>query len=163
MKYNFGTHQHAISYKRCMQWRQVYSLVNQRPLQWHHDECHGVSNHHQLDCLLSRLFRRTSKKTPKLRFTGLCEGNPPVTGRFPSQRASDAENVSIWWRHHVGAVITFRPISNICYMGAWIKILLMSCSEMFSKIVVHSFHLGCLSFTSFFFLKSRHEAVFCEI
>ena len=32
---------------------------------------------------------------------GLCEGNPPVTGGFPSQRASNAENVSIWWRHHV--------------------------------------------------------------
>ena len=40
------------------------------------------------------------KKTLKLRVTGLCEGNPPVTGGFPSQRASDAENVSIWWRHH---------------------------------------------------------------
>ena len=35
------------------------------------------------------------------RATGLCEGNPvTMTGRFPSQRASNAENVSIWWRHH---------------------------------------------------------------
>ena len=40
------------------------------------------------------------KKTSKLRITGICEGNPPVTGGFPSQRASNAENVSIWWRHH---------------------------------------------------------------
>ena len=39
-------------------------------------------------------------KTSKLRATGLCEGNAPVTGEFPAQRASDAENVSIWWRHH---------------------------------------------------------------
>ena len=23
------------------------------------------------------------------------------TGEFPAQRASNAENVSIWWRHHV--------------------------------------------------------------
>ena len=22
------------------------------------------------------------------------------TGEFPAQRASNAENVSIWWRHH---------------------------------------------------------------
>ena len=29
----------------------------------------------------------------------LCEGNPPVTGGFPSQRVSNAENVSFWWRH----------------------------------------------------------------
>ena len=24
-----------------------------------------------------------------------------VTGEFPAQMASNAENVSIWWRHHV--------------------------------------------------------------
>ena len=30
----------------------------------------------------------------------LCAGNSPVTGEFPAQRASNAENVSIWWRHH---------------------------------------------------------------
>ena len=29
-----------------------------------------------------------------------CEGNPPVTGGFPSQRASNVENISIWWHHH---------------------------------------------------------------
>ena len=23
-----------------------------------------------------------------------------ITGEFPAQRASNAENVSIWWRHH---------------------------------------------------------------
>ena len=28
-------------------------------------------------------------------------GNSPVTGEFPAQRASNAENVSIWWCHHV--------------------------------------------------------------
>ena len=32
--------------------------------------------------------------------TGLYEGNSPVTSEFPAQRASNAENVSIWWRHH---------------------------------------------------------------
>ena len=50
---------------------------------------------------LNRLFRRRSKKTSKLRVTGLCSGNSSVTGGFPSQRASNAENVSIWWRFHV--------------------------------------------------------------
>ena len=29
------------------------------------------------------------------------EGNSPVTGEFSTQRASKAENSSIWWRHHV--------------------------------------------------------------
>ena len=28
-----------------------------------------------------------------------CERNPPVTGGFPSQRAINAENVSMSWRH----------------------------------------------------------------
>ena len=28
-------------------------------------------------------------------------GNSPGTGEFPAQMASNAENVSIWWRHHV--------------------------------------------------------------
>ena len=27
-------------------------------------------------------------------------GNSPVTGEFPAHMASNAENVSIWWRHH---------------------------------------------------------------
>ena len=47
---------------------------------------HHVSNHQNLHCLLNRLFWRTSKKASKLRVTGLCEWNPPVTGGFPSQR-----------------------------------------------------------------------------
>ena len=70
-------------------------------LQWHHNERDGVSNHQPHDCLLNRSFRRRSKKTTKLCVTGLCTGNSPVTGEFPAQTASNAENVSIWWRHHV--------------------------------------------------------------
>ena len=70
------------------------------PLQWRHNERYGVSNHRHLHCLLNRLFRRWSKNSSKLHVTGLCERNPPVTGGFPSQRASDAENVSISLRHN---------------------------------------------------------------
>ena len=70
-------------------------------LQWRNNEHDSVSNHQPHDCLLNRLFRRRSKKTSKLRVTGLCEGNSPVTDDFPTQRVSNAENVSIWWRHHV--------------------------------------------------------------
>ena len=61
------------------------------PLQWRHNERDGVSNHRRLGCLLNHLFRRRLKKTSKLRVTGLYEGNSPVTGEFPTQRASDAE------------------------------------------------------------------------
>ena len=40
------------------------------------------------------------KKTSKLRVTGLCAGNSPVTGEVPAQMVSNAENVSIWGRLH---------------------------------------------------------------
>ena len=69
-------------------------------LQWRHNGRGGVSNHQAHDYLPNRLFGRRTKKTSKPRVTGLCEGNPPVTGGFPSQSASNADNISIWWRHH---------------------------------------------------------------
>ena len=74
--------------------------LNPRKLRWRHNGCDSVSNHRPRHCLLSRLFRRRSKKTSKLRVTGLCAGNSPGTGDFSAQMASYAENVSIWWRHH---------------------------------------------------------------
>ena len=37
-----------------------------------------------------------------------CAGNSPETGEFPAQMASSAENVSIWWRHHVSTLLTFN-------------------------------------------------------
>ena len=70
-----------------------------RSLRWRHNGCHGVSNHQPHHYLLNRLFRCRSKKTSKLRVIGLCVGNSPVTGEFFAQMASNAENVSIWWRH----------------------------------------------------------------
>ena len=74
---------------------------------WHHNEHDGISNDRHLGCLL-RLFKRTSKKTSKLCVTGLCERNSPGTGEFPSQRASSAKNVSIWWRHHESMQQTWK-------------------------------------------------------
>ena len=59
-----------------------------------------------------------ANETPKLRVTGLCTGNSPVTGEFPAKRACNEENVSIWWRHHspwVGSLTTFVvSIPQIC-------------------------------------------------
>ena len=54
-------------------------------LRWRQNECEDVSNHQPHDCVLNRLFRRSSEKTSKLRVTGLCA----------------AEKVSVSWRHHV--------------------------------------------------------------
>ena len=52
-------------------------------LQWRHNERDGDSKHQPHECLLKRLFGQRSKKISKLRVTGLCEGNSPVTGEFP--------------------------------------------------------------------------------
>ena len=67
----------------------VLTLIS---LRWRHNEPDGVSNHQPYDCLHKRLFSPASLT---------CEGNSPVTGEFLAQRASNAENVSIWWRHHM--------------------------------------------------------------
>ena len=68
-------------------------------LQWGHNACNGISNHWHLDCLFNCLFRCRSKKTSKLCITGLCEGYPPVTGVFPSKRASNMD-VVFWFKFH---------------------------------------------------------------
>ena len=74
----------------------VMSSAILNALQWRQNGHAGVSNHRCLNCLLSSLFRRRSKKTSKLRFTGLCEGNPPGTGEFPSQRTSNVQKCFHW-------------------------------------------------------------------
>ena len=92
-------------------------------LQWRHNDRNGVSNHHRLHWLLKDLFGRKSKKTSKLRITGLCAGKSPVTDEFPAQKASDAENVSIWWRHHEhGLILILAWISTRMASKVWDEI-----------------------------------------
>ena len=123
------------------------------PLQWRHNARNGVSNHQPHDCLRNRLFRCRSRKTSKLRVTGLCVRgihrwpvNSP-TVEFPAQMASNAENDSIWWRHHaipatkLQAYIVFMPgivwfaIIEIMALYWWViscyVICDMICDEMF--------------------------------
>ena len=54
-----------------------------------------------LTIVYSTVYSDADKKTSKLRVTGVCVENSPGTGEFPAQMASNVENVSIWWRHHV--------------------------------------------------------------
>ena len=51
-------------------------------------------------------------KTSKLRVTGLCAANSPVTSEFPAQKANNAENVSIWWRHHDFFIMPYTHYSS---------------------------------------------------
>ena len=68
--YRYGVIRKNI-YNFCRNWRGFF------PLRWRHNEHDGVSNHQHHGCLLNRLFRRRSKKTTKLRVTGLCVGISP--------------------------------------------------------------------------------------
>ena len=86
----------------CKKKRVTYNTI--RPwwltLHWRHNGHDGVSNHQPHDSLLNCLFRSRLKQTSKLCVIGLCAGNSPVTGEFTAQKASNAENGSVWWRHH---------------------------------------------------------------
>ena len=98
-------HNHII---HCQCWRTRGGKMNRRfafntlqELQRRHNERDGVSNHQPHDCFLNRSLRFRSKKTSKLRATGLCAGNSPVTGEFLAQwpvtpKMSPFDDVIIW-------------------------------------------------------------------
>ena len=69
-------------------------------LRWRHNGRDSVSYHQPRACT-QPFIQAQIKENIKLRVTSLCGGNSPVTGEFPAQIASNAENVPIWWRHHV--------------------------------------------------------------
>ena len=50
---------------------------------WRHNDHDGASNHQPHGCLLNRLFGRKSKKTSKLRVTGLCVGTSTGPANSP--------------------------------------------------------------------------------
>ena len=52
-------------------------------------------DHQPRHCLFNLFIQAQIKENIKLRLTGLCAGNLPVTGEFSAQMASNAENVSI--------------------------------------------------------------------
>ena len=79
-------------------------------LQLRHTERESVSNYRRLFCLLNCLFKRRPKKTSKLRVTGFCEGNSPVTSELPARKASNAENVTF-----DDVIMLRRPIMAMCF------------------------------------------------
>ena len=43
-------------------------------------------------------------------------GNPSVTGGIPSQRASNADNGSIWWRRHDAYIRCAYPCYHVLFV-----------------------------------------------
>ena len=125
-RYIHKIHGSIVTYESRIQtdfyiWQTLYHIVLWRnivpgnSLQWRYNGRDSVSNHQPHDCLLNRLFRRRSKKTSKLRVTGLCVGNSPVTGEFPAQMASNAEmfsfdDVIVNTRDQIEFIIKFSSV-----------------------------------------------------
>ena len=123
----------------------VTKMPYQVTLQWRHNGRDTVSNHLPHDCLLNRLFRRRSKKTSKLRVTGLCAGNSPGTGEFPAQMASNAENVCIWWRHHESLRLLHSKCSLI-NIAEFVALFIAGLEELFQSASTVSLHYNSVQY-----------------
>ena len=126
-------------------------------LQWRYNERDGVSDHQPHDCLLNHLFGCRSEKTSKLQVTGLCAGNSPVTGEFPAQRASNAENVSIRRRHHdLGWCI--YPSVDIDKFTAWevITPLTYNAESWWSKSTTKLYFMTQIFCLFYIWISFRH-------
>ena len=101
---HYYTHR-CLSTKRC----------KAATLQWRHNERDSVSNHQPHQCLLivySSADHRKHQSSASLAFV-----RGPVNS--PHKFASNAENVSIWWRHHetvVGRQQAQRPVFVYIWM-----------------------------------------------
>ena len=95
----------------------------------------------KIDYLFNSLFRLTTKSKSKPRISVPLWGNPPTTGGFPSQRATNVENVSMSWRHHVQRDNSW----TVHPRDSW------SCTY-----IMHS--LYCASGTTWLFLTSPRSA-----
>ena len=91
---------------RCLEIKEVpwnYSLL------WRHSGHSSVSNHQPHGCLLNRLFNRRSKKTTKLRGTGLCVENSPGPVNSP----------------HKGPVTRkMFPFDDVIMLGSTVELLM---------------------------------------
>ena len=107
----------------CLAYYQFLGVV----LQWRPNGLDGVSDHQPYDCLLSRLFSHRSKKASKLRITGLCAGNSPVTGEFPhkgpvTRKMFPFDDVIMAWAHinQVMNLVSAPWLELSCkYSGDW--------------------------------------------
>ena len=103
---------HSIQYDDVMTWKHC---PHYRPftLQWRHFEHDGVSIYQPHECSPSRLLRRRSKKTAKLRVAGLCAGNSPVTKIcLHGSLVYSPPKRSIIWTFGVNFVVALNKLLN---------------------------------------------------
>ena len=130
---------------------QVEHLVN-TTLQWRHNGRDSVANQQHHDCLLNRLFRRRSKKTSKLRITGLCAGNSP--GKWPVTRKMFPfdDVIRITDGHRFPQKLTWRHCNGerrLCHL------LLRRCISLISRLNFDIYVAGNSVLTHQIWLKYR--------
>ena len=75
-----------------------------------------------LTIVYSSIYSGADKKKHQSSASLAFAGNSPFSGEFPVQMASNAENVSIWWRHHVADPLVsgdaYKPLNwtNACQL-----------------------------------------------
>ena len=106
-------------------------------LQWHHNECDGISNHWRLDLFTQPFVQAEIKEDIRAPRHWPLWGNSPVTSEFPSQRVSNAEKVFTWWHRMetragenaysiIRVFIDFFTCYNLILMWKLTKCLLIS-------------------------------------
>ena len=115
-------------------------------LRWRHNGHDAVSNHQRLDCLLDCLLRHRSKKTSKLRITGLCAGNSPGPVNSPHKRPvtrkmSPFNDVIMLGIYTI--TIHNKALTKYIILGIWCMMLL----DAFQSITVHLPKAICGTFT----------------
>ena len=111
--------------------KHIFKIATQmaRTLRWRSIRHGGVSNRQpHLTIVYSTVYsgadQRKHQSSASLAFV---RGNSPGTGEFPAQMASNAENISIWWRHHgsmtwsthVVILCTFHVLVYACVLLVW--------------------------------------------
>ena len=79
----FAVTMHSVQHMPVLGIHDYASHNSQITLPWRHNGHDSVSYHQPHHCLLNRLCGCRSKKTSKLRVTGLCAGNSPGPVNFP--------------------------------------------------------------------------------
>ena len=118
------------------------TCLDDMTLQWRHNGGESVSNHQPRACLLNRLCRRRSKKKSKLRVTGLCAGNSPVTGEFPAQMAGNAEKLP--FDEVIMRYVDFI-VETPCVSHFLVEVVLLRTKESSSQIVTYC-QIDCIKY-----------------
>ena len=89
------------------------------------------------------------KETSKSALLALCDENSPVIGEFPAQCTSDAEKVSMWWRHNAETLLRYPSPMGTTH-DLWLAMIfslqgrhMRDMSEITDKSTVCSTEFSC--------------------